>query len=259
LLTYFPLLSFERPSQLLPLMPTEEDSVPKELTWNQAIKKVLAEADAPMHSADITDRIVAEGLRTSIGATPAETVVSQITVSMKHQGDESPYVRVAKGVYALKSGVDITPPPDTPVEKRNEAVAEEQEEQYAIVTSFGMFWRRESVEWARTPKLLGKQQSGATGVDFCGQRGVYLLYDGREVIYVGRATGSGAWHAAVRAHDRPTVGPLGPVLVVRTLAGVWGRRAGRTTGCVRRGQARPGPRGHLGRGARAAAEPQARR
>lgn len=51
-----------------------------------------------------------------------------------------------------------------------------------------MFWRRESVEWARTPKLLGKQQSGATAVNFCAQRGIYLLYDGREVIYVGRTT-----------------------------------------------------------------------
>jgi len=40
----------------------------------------------------------------------------------------------------------------------------------------------------RTPKLLGMQQIGATPVDFNGQRGVYLLYDGREVIYVGRAT-----------------------------------------------------------------------
>lgn len=32
------------------------------------------------------------------------------------------------------------------------------------------------------------QQSGSTTVDFGPQRGVYLLYDGREVIYVGRAT-----------------------------------------------------------------------
>jgi len=32
------------------------------------------------------------------------------------------------------------------------------------------------------------QQIGATPVDFNGQRGVYLLYDGREVIYVGRTT-----------------------------------------------------------------------
>jgi len=51
-----------------------------------------------------------------------------------------------------------------------------------------MFWRKEAVEWVARPKLLGMQQIGATPVDFCEQLGVYLLYDGREVIYVGRTT-----------------------------------------------------------------------
>jgi hypothetical protein len=32
------------------------------------------------------------------------------------------------------------------------------------------------------------QQIGATAVDFYKQLGIYLLYDGREVIYVGRTT-----------------------------------------------------------------------
>ena len=32
------------------------------------------------------------------------------------------------------------------------------------------------------------QEIGATPVDFCRQLGIYLLYDGREVIYVGRST-----------------------------------------------------------------------
>ncbi|MGR0481220.1 MAG: GIY-YIG nuclease family protein [Candidatus Electronema sp. V4] len=62
------------------------------------------------------------------------------------------------------------------------------EEQHEIITSFGMFWRRESIEWTVKPKLLGMQQIGATPVDFCKQLGIYLLYDGREVIYVGRST-----------------------------------------------------------------------
>jgi hypothetical protein len=66
--------------------------------------------------------------------------------------------------------------------------SEEVEEQYEIITSFGMFWRREAIEWAAKPKLLGMQQIGATPVDFCKQLGIYLLYDGREVIYVGRST-----------------------------------------------------------------------
>jgi hypothetical protein len=51
-----------------------------------------------------------------------------------------------------------------------------------------MFWTRAAIEWVATPKLLCMQQIGATAVDFNGQLGIYLLYDGREVIYVGRTT-----------------------------------------------------------------------
>ena len=51
-----------------------------------------------------------------------------------------------------------------------------------------MFWRRNAVQWNATPKLLGMQQQGATPVDFNKQLGIYLLYDGREVIYIGRTT-----------------------------------------------------------------------
>jgi len=51
-----------------------------------------------------------------------------------------------------------------------------------------MFWRRDAIEWASAPRVLGMQQIGAQPVDFQGQLGIYLLYDGREVIYVGRAT-----------------------------------------------------------------------
>jgi hypothetical protein len=65
---------------------------------------------------------------------------------------------------------------------------DEIECQYRIVSAFGMFWRREAIEWTATPKLLGMQKIGAMSVDFCKQLGIYLLYDGREVIYVGRST-----------------------------------------------------------------------
>ena len=35
---------------------------------------------------------------------------------------------------------------------------------------------------------MGQQQEGADPVNFADQHGVYLLHDGREVIYVGRTT-----------------------------------------------------------------------
>ncbi len=36
---------------------------------------------------------------------------------------------------------------------------------------------------------MGQQQVGSTPVDFAAEQGVYLLHDGRNVVYVGRTTG----------------------------------------------------------------------
>ena len=161
--------------------------MPSELTWGQSIQKVLGESPEPMHYADITDRIVKDGLRQNLGATPSATVGAHIAASIKHKGKKSPFVRVSKGTYDLAKRAAAASPNAVTVEVDGIPSAD-AEEQYAIVAAFGMFWRREAVDWVRTPKLLGMQQIGATPVDFNGQRGVYLLYDGREVIYVGRTT-----------------------------------------------------------------------
>jgi len=161
--------------------------MPKELTWRKAIDKVLAASPMPLYYKEITERIISEGLRTTIGATPAATVNAQISSSIKHDGENSPYVRVSKGTFALKKRAlesSVIPEKLTP-----EVVeSEDEEEQYELISSFGMFWRKDAMEWISSPKLLGMQQIGALPVDFCKQLGIYLLYDGREVIYVGRTT-----------------------------------------------------------------------
>ena len=158
-----------------------------EMTWGQAIDTVLAASPTALHYKEITERIIAQGLRKSLGATPADTVNSKLAVSIKYNGENSPYIRVAKGVFALRS---TGPRAEAEGPKLAPGVPEsvETEEQYEIITSFGMFWRRNAIEWNGSPKLLGMQQMGATPVDFCRQLGIYLLYDGREVIYVGRTT-----------------------------------------------------------------------
>jgi len=159
----------------------------KELTWRDAIDKVLAAAVDPMHYTEIADKILSDGLRTNMGATPAATVNAQISSSIKHDG-ASRYVRIAKGIFALTKTATTTTSQSK--EKLTPTVEESDdvEEQYEIVSSFGMVWRRNAVQWAATPKLLGMQQLGATPVDFNKQLGIYLLYDGREVIYIGRST-----------------------------------------------------------------------
>ncbi len=158
-----------------------------ELTWRKAINKVLGSSATPLHYNEITERIISEGLRKNLGATPAATVNAKITASIKHEGNSSPFVRISKGTSSMRTGVSgmsIMIPKLTP----DVTESEESEEQYEIITSFGMFWRKEAVEWIATPKLLGMQQIGATPVDFNKQLGIYLLYDGREVIYIGRTT-----------------------------------------------------------------------
>jgi len=157
--------------------------VAKDLSWRKAIERVLKEAGSSMHYKDIADEIVSRGLRKSVGATPAATVSANLTTSINKERDRSPFMRAGKGEYAIRP--DLLPPP--PLPKETEPEESDEEKQYGIVTSFGMFWRRDFVQWSRQPKLLGVQQLGAKPVDFCNQFGIYLLYDGREVIYVGRA------------------------------------------------------------------------
>ena len=162
--------------------------MPSEMTWRKAIDTVLGASPGALHYEEITKRIVAQSLRASLGATPASTVNACISNLIKHDGDSASYVRVAKGTYAMRAAAG-TAPLVVPAKLTPDVLeSEEIEEQYEIVTSFGMFWRRNAVEWMATPKLLGMQEIGATPVDFFQQLGIYLLYDGREVIYVGRST-----------------------------------------------------------------------
>jgi len=161
--------------------------MPKEMTWQKAIDKILASSLTALHYKEITEQIISEGLRTEMGATPAATVNAKISASIKHDGKNSPYVRVAKGTFTLKNRASVTSV--VPKKLTPEVIeSEDEEEQYEIITSLGMFWRKDAVEWIATPKLRGMQQIGATPVDFNKQLGIYLLYDGREVIYVGRTT-----------------------------------------------------------------------
>ncbi len=97
-----------------------------------------------------------------MGATPAATVSSQVAVSLKRRGEESPYLRVEKGIYTMRSKITgklVAAPRSTaytPRKRKNVTEpalvgpdtieADDTEPQYDIVTSFSMFWRREAVD-----------------------------------------------------------------------------------------------------------------
>ncbi len=58
-------------------------SYQRELTWRDAIQRVLREAGEPMHYADVGDEIAKQQLRTNLGATPASTVTAVVTSEIR--------------------------------------------------------------------------------------------------------------------------------------------------------------------------------
>lgn len=156
----------------------------KQLTWRKAIEKVLSDASGAVHYKDLTDHIIEDALRKDLGATPAATVSAHLTTAIKSEGVECPWQKIGRGLYIWKTKAGIDAKATTNASPEED---ETEEEQYAVISSFGMFWQREAIEWTSNPTVLGMQQIGAEAVDFSEQIGIYLLYDGREIIYVGRA------------------------------------------------------------------------
>lgn len=67
---------------------------------------VLREAQQPLHYADLTKRMLDSGKWTTSGDTPARSVNSLVSMDIVNHGDESPFVRYDRGVYALREWGD---------------------------------------------------------------------------------------------------------------------------------------------------------
>jgi HB1/ASXL restriction endonuclease-like protein with HTH domain len=160
-----------------------------ELGWKEAIMAVLSAAKTPMHYADIAAEIFSRELREEPTATPARTVAATIAQSFRNDGEHSPFIRVSRGVYSLRGTQTEAPAIVQKGQAEAEELAEaESSEDTGLVNAFGMFWDRSKVNWETEPRILGQQQVGSKSVNFCEQRGVYLLHDSQGVVYVGRAT-----------------------------------------------------------------------
>jgi hypothetical protein len=154
------------------------------MLWEDAITTVLRQSDQPRHYAEIAEEIAEKGYRepSELGATPANTVATVIGNSLRDKGDDSPFVRVARGYYALRA--KPTAPVTPPVEETSDDATSPAS---GIINALGMFWERSKVLWKTEPQLLGRQQQDSKPVDFGMQIGVYLLRDAQGVVYVGRA------------------------------------------------------------------------
>lgn len=155
------------------------------MTWKDAIVHILQNNKAgdeylPMHYRDITNTIIEQQLRTSFGKTPADTVNACLTTQKEL------FESLGNGLYRL---LDNGQSHTTPVkDKADKAPAACKPAADKLIKVYGMFWMREAINWNKNPKLLGIQSDGAEQIDLSEMRGIYMLYDGREVIYVGQAT-----------------------------------------------------------------------
>lgn len=166
--------------------------MPPQLGWREAAIEVLKDRPDGMPYADIAQEIIDRQLRTTIGATPAGSVNVAMSDSIKWD-KESPFERTAPGWYRLRpQGTSTSPVVPAQMISAEDAAIEEKKKSTGLINALGMSWSRALVHWVpATPKMLGKQTNGSESVDFSDQRGVYLLYDRNDVIYVGRAIDQG--------------------------------------------------------------------
>jgi hypothetical protein len=160
---------------------------PLEKSWKAAIKRVLMESDAPLHYTEISEQILSRGYYETDGATPAATVNAQLSSSVKHDGEKSPFIRVGKGIFSLRGEIASATLPGNKTKNQLPAVALEDVSSDSIIQSFGMYWQRDLVVWRNDLKMYGKQQALSKPVDFGKQKGIYILYDHHTLVYVGRA------------------------------------------------------------------------
>jgi HB1, ASXL, restriction endonuclease HTH domain len=160
-----------------------------EKSWKEAIKKVLGETQIPLHYAEISEQVLSRNYYATDGATPAATVNAQISSSIKHDGDKSPFIRVGKGIFALKNSPapSIISASISKQQKSKILTESEVESSDSIIHSFGMYWQRDLVVWRNDTKMYGKQQAISKPVDFGKQKGIYILYDHHTVVYIGRS------------------------------------------------------------------------
>jgi len=154
------------------------------LTWKDAITRVLEDAGEAMPCSEIAEQIVDRGLRASVGATPANSVYAIISVSRRNS--DSVFYKAGPGTFGLREQQAPEAHWSSVEDSTDDAEDEAGETSGAIIRALGMFWLRDNVYWKTNPALLGRQHGG-DDVNLAAQLGVYLLHDRRDVIYVGRS------------------------------------------------------------------------
>ena len=88
------------------------------MTAKEAAHRVLKEAGEPLHYETITERILEAGYWATASKTPEATVNAQMSRSIKHDAEASPFQRVESGVYALRAWDESNYDLEKPTERR---------------------------------------------------------------------------------------------------------------------------------------------
>ena len=148
-----------------------------------AAQTVLKAAGKPLHYQEITKRILAAGFWRSNGKTPDATINAQLTTSIKKLGDASPFRHTGPGLFALASGtVEPTAPtrPSTKSKKSTTSTKSTPAPPRVRALVLGFLERISSGAFSAYPKQLTDLVQG--------RHGVYALYKGDRLYYVGLAT-----------------------------------------------------------------------
>ncbi len=171
-----------------------EKLVPEGIQWPLISYKVLYEEGASLHVSEIVMLAQQRGLIDNIDAKKETEVLTKILKFLtKNRSRKSPFRRHDRNVYSLrtlKDGYEILSgqkPLLLPDIQETEAKVRESKEPFlTLIKAIGMYWERSAIDWKSEPDLFGIAQHSEKAVNFNSQRGIYILYDGKLPVYVGR-------------------------------------------------------------------------
>lgn len=173
------------------------------MQWKDALLQVYEAAGEPLDAKQAVERIVALGLRDlSNAATPERTANRDLNAMARQVG--TPIKRVDPGVFQYDDPED--PDLDTPGDAADDGVDVKEDLQRINVSACGLYWEKDSINWGRGCRILGQNVGGSAAIDFSEQQGIYILYRGTSVVYVGRATTGNLrdrlkYHASVKTRS----------------------------------------------------------
>ena len=180
----------------------------EKMSWDQAILHVLDQGRKPLHYKEVADQIMSAEPPLVKTKTATPEIVVGTALSRLAKDDNSNVIKPggARGIYMLDTGSGGAQSQLAEVEEETN-LTDEEELEIIKVSAYGLFWERDKVCWnpgkgkSLQYELPGTADGADSPVDFGGQAGVYILYNGPIPVYVGRTTKD---HLFQRLRDHTT-------------------------------------------------------